>query len=59
MSNRTLLVASVLAGLALSLEGQSLNEAFLQSTVLVTFDVDAKRQSFGSGFFVFRSMSNA
>lgn len=34
--------------------GQALNEAFLRSTVLVTFDVAPNSQSFGTGFFVFR-----
>lgn len=34
--------------------GQALNEAFLRSTVLVTFDVSPNKQCFGTGFFVFR-----
>lgn len=34
--------------------GQALNEAFLRSTVLVTFEVSPNKQSFGTGFFVFR-----
>jgi hypothetical protein len=36
------------------LGGQALNEAFLRSTVLVNFDVAPGKQSFGTGFFVFR-----
>lgn len=36
-----------------------MNEAFLHSTVLVTFDVDATHKSSGSGFFVFRPTVSA
>jgi len=35
---------------------QALNEAFLHSTVLVTFETGANRMSVGSGFFVFRTL---
>lgn len=38
--------------------GQALNEAFLRSTVLVTFEVSPNKQSFGTGFFVFRPIKS-
>lgn len=38
--------------------GQALNEAFLNSTVLISFQVDAKSTSFGTGFLVFREIKD-
>jgi len=38
-------------------EGQALNEAFLRSAVLVTFESAPGRESFGTGFFLFRPIS--
>ena len=36
--------------------GQALNQAFLNSTVLISFKVDAKKYSAGTGFLVFREL---
>lgn len=38
-------------------EGQALNEAFLRSSVLVTFESAPGKESFGTGFFLFRPIS--
>ncbi len=37
-----------------TVEGQALNEAFLRSSVLVTFELAPGKESFGTGFFLFR-----
>ena len=49
-----LAAAMIMVSHAANAWGQSLNEAFLRSTVLVTFEVAPNKQSFGTGFFVFR-----
>ncbi len=55
-------VVSVVAAFALlaasvsTTGAQTLNEAFLRSTVLVTFQTAPNKQSFGTGFFVFRPL---
>lgn len=46
------LIASLLAPATLG--AQALNEAFLQSTVLITFEAGPNRSSAGTGFFLFR-----
>ena len=38
-------------------EGQALNEALLRSSVLVTFESAPGKESFGTGFFLFRPIS--
>ena len=43
--------------LTVSVEGQALNEAFLRSTVLITFEPTPGRLSAGTGFFLFRPTS--
>lgn len=57
MRNRiaTLVVALVVS--CLLVEGQALNEAFLRSSVLVTFESAPGRESFGTGFFLFRPLN--
>jgi hypothetical protein len=37
---------------------QTLNKAFLDSTVLISYKADSKRTSSGTGFFVFREINN-
>lgn len=57
---RNLLVAAAIllgAGLGREAEAQALNEAFLRSSVLVTFEVAPGKESFGTGFFLFRPIS--
>ena len=39
-------------------KGQALNEAFLNSTVLISYQVDPKSTSSGSGFLVFREIKD-
>lgn len=51
----TLVVALVVS--CLPVEGQALNEAFLRSSVLVTFESAPGRESFGTGFFLFRPLN--
>jgi hypothetical protein len=50
---RTLLIFVVAVLSAAQGNGQALNEAFLKSTVLVTYQTEGG-QSFGSGFLLFR-----
>jgi len=38
--------------------GQSMNQAFLNSTVLISFNIDDKSSSAGTGFFVFREIQD-
>lgn len=38
---------------------QTLNKAFLDSTVLISYKVDSKKTSSGTGFFVFREINNS
>ncbi len=44
----------VLMAVTETVEGQALNEAFLRSSALVTFEVAPGKESFGTGFFLFR-----
>ena len=56
-------VVSVVAAFALlaasvsTTRAQALDEAFLRSTVLVTFQTAPNKESFGTGFFVFRPVN--
>lgn len=47
----------VLIGAIVPVEGQALNEVFLRSSVLVTFESAPGRESFGTGFFLFRPIN--
>jgi hypothetical protein len=38
--------------------GQAMNQAFLNSTVLVSFNIDDKSSSVGTGFFVYREIQS-
>ncbi len=52
--------APILLGLVAAgapVEGQALNEAFLRSAVLVTFEVAPGKGSVGTGFFLFRPVN--
>lgn len=56
---RCLVAIAMLAGfeaIASNTGAQALNEAFLRSTVLVTFQISPDKTSFGTGFFVFRPL---
>lgn len=51
---RLSVLVGTIAALSVSLGGQALNEAFLRSTVLITFERDPGKMSAGTGFFLFR-----
>lgn len=53
----TIVAAGIVLGLTTTTWAQALNEEFLRSTVLVSFDKAPDVQSFGTGFFVFRPTS--
>ena len=53
----TIVAAGIVLGLTATTWAQALNEEFLRSTVLVSFDEARGVQSFGTGFFVFRPTS--
>lgn len=55
MKRRFLCIVATLLS-AYGIRGQSLNEAFLKSTVLVTFATASGGQSAGTGFLVFREV---